>query len=229
MQSQVNTHLERERASPRTVATPFLFTSGELVSLADIVPSARAKIAPVNTEEIPVGNSVDSTVQHLVGSGIQRCITIVTNGVPLGHIQTAIPAEGLSQPFLVTMQNGQQVLTVPSGVAAEETIVEEEEEEAMESWPLTKKLRLEELTSRGEAGTEKELLQRQLQEANRRAQEYRYQLLRKEKEAEQYRLQLEAMAHQQPKGVDFTVVGEMAEVTSMVITEREREVREMRE
>lgn len=37
------------------------------------------------------------------------------------------------------------------------------------------------------------------------------------------------MAHQQPKGVDFTVVGEMAEVTSMVITEREREAREMRE
>uniref|UniRef100_A0A8D1AW06 GA binding protein transcription factor subunit beta 2 n=1 Tax=Sus scrofa TaxID=9823 RepID=A0A8D1AW06_PIG len=49
-------------------------------------------------------------------------------------------------------------------------------------------------------GTERELLQQQLQEANRRAQEYRNQLLKKEQEAEQYRLKLEAMARQQPNG-----------------------------
>lgn len=42
-----------------------------------------------------------------------------------------------------------------------------------------------------------ELLQRQLQEANRKAQEYRQQLLRKEQEAEEYRIKLEAMAQSQ--------------------------------
>lgn len=68
-------------------------------------------------------------------------------------------------------------------------------------------------------GSERELLQQQLQEANRRAQEYRHQLLRKEQEAEQYRLRLEAMARQQPNGVDFTVVEEVAEVDAVVVTE----------
>ena len=68
-------------------------------------------------------------------------------------------------------------------------------------------------------GSERELLQQQLQEANRRAQEYRHQLLRKEQEAEQYRLRLEAMARQQPNGVDFTVVEEVAEVDAVVMTE----------
>uniref|UniRef100_A0A8C0R0C2 GA binding protein transcription factor subunit beta 2 n=1 Tax=Canis lupus dingo TaxID=286419 RepID=A0A8C0R0C2_CANLU len=51
-------------------------------------------------------------------------------------------------------------------------------------------------------GAERELLQQQLQEANRRAQEYRHQLLKKEQEAEQYRLKLEAMARQQKETVD---------------------------
>lgn len=70
-------------------------------------------------------------------------------------------------------------------------------------------------------GSERELLQQQLQEANRRAQEYRHQLLKKEQEAEQYRLRLEAMARQQPNGVDFTVVEEVAEVDAVVVTEGE--------
>lgn len=76
-------------------------------------------------------------------------------------------------------------------------------------------------------GSERELLQQQLQEANRRAQEYRHQLLKKEQEAEQYRLKLEAMARQQqpPNGVDFTVVEEVAEVDAVVVTEGEVEER----
>lgn len=74
-------------------------------------------------------------------------------------------------------------------------------------------------------GSERELLQRQLQEANRRAQEYRHQLLKKEQEAEQYRLKLEAMAQQQPNGVDFTVVEEVAEVDAVVVTEADVEER----
>lgn len=44
---------------------------------------------------------------------------------------------------------------------------------------------------------QQELLQRQLQEANRKAQEYRQQLLQKEQEAEEYRIKLEAMAQSQ--------------------------------
>ncbi|XP_057578706.1 GA-binding protein subunit beta-2 isoform X1 [Hippopotamus amphibius kiboko] len=265
MQSQVNAN--PERANPVTMATPFIFTSGEVVNLASLVSSANTKTtsgdphasstvhfsnsttsvlatlaalaeasaplsnshrATANSEEIIEGNSIDSSIQQVVGSGGQRVITIVTDAVPLGNIQTAIPTGGIGQPFIVTMQDGQQVLTVPAGQVAEETVIEEEAEEA-EKLPLTKKPRIEEMTDSVEEskeGTERELLQQQLQEANRRAQEYRHQLLKKEQEAEQYRLKLEAMARQQPNGVDFTIVEEVAEVDAVVVTEGEMEERE---
>eukprot|EP00069_Balaena_mysticetus_P017965 bmy_11128T0 len=226
MQNQVNAN--PERANPVTMGTPFIFTSGEVVNLASLVSSASTKTTSANSEEIIEGNSVDSSIQQVVGSGGQRVITIVTDGVPLGNIQTAIPTGGIGQPFIVTMQDGQQVLTVPAGQVAEETVIEEEAEEA-EKLPLTKKPRIEEMTNSVEEskeGTERELLQQQLQEANRRAQEYRHQLLKKEQEAEQYRLKLEAMARQQPNGVDFTMVEEVAEVDAVVVTEGEMEERE---
>uniref|UniRef100_A0A2K5JCH9 Uncharacterized protein n=1 Tax=Colobus angolensis palliatus TaxID=336983 RepID=A0A2K5JCH9_COLAP len=179
-----------------------------------------------NSEEIIEGNSVDSSIQQVMGSGGQRVITIVTDGVPLGNIQTSIPTGGIGQPFIVTMQDGQQVLTVPAGQVAEETVIKEEEEEKL---PLTKKPRIGEMTNSVEEskeGNERELLQQQLQEANRRAQEYRHQLLKKEQEAEQYRLKLEAIVRQQPSGVDFTMVEEVAEVNAVVVTEGELEERE---
>ncbi|XP_016071030.1 PREDICTED: GA-binding protein subunit beta-2 isoform X2 [Miniopterus natalensis] len=145
MQNQVNAN--PERANPVTMATPFIFTSGEVVNLASLVSSANTKTTSANSEEIIEGNSVDSSIQQVVGSGGQRVITIVTDGVPLGNIQTAIPTGGIGQPFIVTMQDGQQVLTVPAGQVAEETIIEEEEEEAAEKLqlPLTKKPRVEEM------------------------------------------------------------------------------------
>lgn len=226
MQNQVNAN--PDRANPVTMATPFIFTSGEVVSLASLVSSANTKTTSANSEEIIEGNSVDSSIQQVVGSGGQRVITIVTDGVPLGNIQTAIPTGGIGQPFIVTMQDGQQVLTVPAGQVAEETVIEEEEE-AAEKVPLTKKPRIEEMTDSVEEskdGTERELLQQQLQEANRRAQEYRHQLLKKEREAEQYRLKLEAMARQQPNGVDFAMVEEVAEVDAVVVTKGDLEERE---
>ncbi|XP_015105640.1 GA-binding protein subunit beta-2 isoform X1 [Vicugna pacos] len=266
MQNQVNAN--PERANPVTVATPFIFTSGEVVNLASLVSSANTKTtsgaphassaahfsnstasvlatlaaladasaplssshrAAANSEEIMEGNSVDSSIQQVVGSGGQRVITIVTDGVPLGNIQTAIPTGNIGQPFIVTMQDGQQVLTVPAGQVAEETVIEEEAEET-EKLPLTKKPRIEEMTNsvveESKEGTERELLQQQLQEANRRAQEYRHQLLKKEQEAEQYRLQLEAMARQQPNGVDGTVVEAVAEAGAVAVTGRETADRE---
>ncbi|KAM5161889.1 GA-binding protein subunit beta-2 isoform 3-T6 [Callospermophilus lateralis] len=231
MQNQGNAHPERADSVPNpvTVAAPFIFTSGEVVNLASLVSSTNTKTTSANSEEIVQGNSVDSSIQQVVGSGGQRVITIVTDGVPLGNIQTAIPTGAIGQPFIVTMQDGQQVLTVPAGQVAEETVIEEEEEEELEKLPLAKKPRIEEMANsveEGEEGRERELLQQQLQEANRRAQEYRHQLLKKEQEAEQYRLKLEAMARQQPNGVEFTMVEEVAEVDAVVVTEGEVEERE---
>lgn len=71
-------------------------------------------ISQGNTEEIVEANSVDSAIQQVVGSGGQRVITIVTDGVPLGTLQTAVPTSSLSQPFIVTMEDGQQGTEEPS-------------------------------------------------------------------------------------------------------------------
>ncbi|XP_008826476.1 GA-binding protein subunit beta-2 [Nannospalax galili] len=226
MQNQVSANPERASpvTNPVTVAAPFIFTSGEVVNLTSLVSSANTKATSANLEEIEEGNSLDSSIQQVVGSGGQRVITIVTDGVPLGNIQTTIPTGSIGQPFIVTMQDGQQVLTVPAGQVAEETIIEEEEEEKS----LMKRPRMVEMTNSVEGskeGSERKLLQQQLQEANRRAQEYRHQLLKKEQEAEQYRLKLEAIARQQPNGVDFTIVEEVAEVDAVVVTEGEGEGR----
>ncbi|XP_054511246.1 GA-binding protein subunit beta-2 isoform X6 [Pan troglodytes] len=228
MQNQVNVNPERANpvTDPVSMAAPFIFTSGEVVNLASLISSTNTKTTSANSEEIIEGNSVDSSIQQVMGNGGQRVITIVTDGVPLGNIQTSIPTGGIGQPFIVTVQDGQQVLTVPAGQVAEETVIKEEEEEKL---PLTKKPRIGEKTNSVEEskeGNERELLQQQLQEANRRAQEYRHQLLKKEQEAEQYRLKLEAIARQQPNGVDFTMVEEVAEVDAVVVTEGELEERE---
>lgn len=228
MQSQVNANPERANpvTNPVTVAAPFIFTSGEVVNLASLVSSANTKTTSANLEEIEEGNSLDSSIQQVVGSGGQRVITIVTDGVPLSNIQTTIPTGSIGQPFIVTVQDGQQVLTVPAGQVAEETVIEEEDEEEEKS--LMKRPRMAEMTNSVEEnkeGIERELLQQQLQEANRRAQEYKHQLLKKEQEAEQYRLKLEAMARQQPNGVDFTMVEEVAEVDAVAVIEEEGEGR----
>ncbi|XP_063482399.1 GA-binding protein subunit beta-2 isoform X6 [Symphalangus syndactylus] len=211
-------------------ASTVQFSNSTTSVLATLAALAEASVPLSNshraTEEIIEGNSVDSSIRQVMGNGGQRVITIVTDGVPLGNIQTSIPTGGIGQPFIVTMQDGQQVLTVPAGQVAEETVIKEEEEEKL---PLTKKPRIGEKTNSVEEskeGNERELLQQQLQEANQRAQEYRHQLLKKEQEAEQYRLKLEAIARQQPNGVDSTMDEEVAEVDAVVVTEGELEERE---
>ncbi|KAK1342676.1 LOW QUALITY PROTEIN: hypothetical protein QTO34_015442 [Cnephaeus nilssonii] len=79
MQNQVNAN--PERANSVTVATPFIFTLGEVVNLDSLVSSTNTKTTSANSEEIIEGNSVDSSIQQVVGSGGQRVITIVTDGV----------------------------------------------------------------------------------------------------------------------------------------------------
>uniref|UniRef100_UPI00398F45A5 GA-binding protein subunit beta-2b isoform X3 n=1 Tax=Pristiophorus japonicus TaxID=55135 RepID=UPI00398F45A5 len=166
------------------------------------------QILTAATEEVVTADSVDSAIQQVVGSGGQRVITIVTDGgIPLGNLQAGI---NTGQPFIVTMQDGQQVLTVPASHVEEETIITEE--------MATKKQCLETVFNHSESMEkdandclERELLQKQLHEANRKAQEYRQQLLKKEQEAEEYRMRLEAIARLHTTAEEITVVEEVTD------------------
>ncbi|XP_063482401.1 GA-binding protein subunit beta-2 isoform X8 [Symphalangus syndactylus] len=204
MQDQVNVNPERANpvTDPVTMAAPFIFTSGEVVNLASLISSTNTKTTS--------GDPHASTVQfsNSTTSVLATLAALAEASVPLSNSHRAT------------------VLTVPAGQVAEETVIKEEEEEKL---PLTKKPRIGEKTNSVEEskeGNERELLQQQLQEANQRAQEYRHQLLKKEQEAEQYRLKLEAIARQQPNGVDSTMDEEVAEVDAVVVTEGELEERE---
>ncbi|KAM9514984.1 GA-binding protein subunit beta-2 isoform 1-T1 [Guaruba guarouba] len=155
------------------------------------------------------GNSVDSALQEVLGSGGQRVIAIVSDSISLGSLQTALPSSGLSQPFILSMQDGQQVLTVPAGQVAEEAALEDRGYAEEEDQPLAKKQKVEQNaydSGEDKDSVEREVLQQQLQEANRKAQEYRSQLLKKEQEAEEYRLRLAAMGRQQPSPAEPLVV-----------------------
>ncbi|XP_015279986.1 PREDICTED: GA-binding protein subunit beta-2 [Gekko japonicus] len=217
MQNQVNPHQDRMTSIPGTVTVgqPFILTSGGVLSLASIVSSAATKPTRAISEEIVETRLADSPLQHMFSSGGQRVIAIVTDGIPLSGLRTAIPAGGLSQPFIITMQNGQQVLTVPAGQVAEEMVVEEQSEEnhVVEEEELpAKKIKVEEDGDDYEESqddSEREALQLQLQEANRKAQEYRSWLWKKEREAERYRLKLEAMAGHQTNGTEAEEGGEV--------------------
>ncbi|CDQ69730.1 unnamed protein product [Oncorhynchus mykiss] len=144
------------------------------------------------SEDAIAADSVDSAIQHVVGDGGQRVITIVTD--QHGNLQPA----GLGQQFFVTMQ-GQQMVAVPTGQITEEVVEQEPypsparkrriEPAAILTRPKDKKAK--------SGDSSREQLQKQLQEANRKAQEYRTQLLQKEQEAEQYRLRLEEAIEQQ--------------------------------
>ncbi|XP_054854352.1 GA-binding protein subunit beta-2 [Eublepharis macularius] len=212
-------------ASGNSHVSPVQFpnsTTSVLATLAAIAeasgPLSSSNRPPAASEEITEASSVGVPLQHVIGSGGQRVITIVANGVPLSSLQTAIPARGISQPFIVTLQNGQQVLTVPAGQVAEETVLEEQMEEnhvAEAEEPPAKKIKTEEVENdleESQDNSERAILQLQLREASRKAWEYRSQLLKKEQEAKQYRLRLEALATQQANG---TEAEEAAEVNSM--------------
>ncbi|XP_063140447.1 GA-binding protein subunit beta-1 isoform X8 [Rattus norvegicus] len=152
MQNQINTNPE----SPDTVtihaATPqFIIGPGGVVNLTDetgvsavqfgnsstsvlatlaalaeaSAPLSNSSETPVATEEVVTAESVDGAIQQVVSSGGQQVITIVTDGIQLGNLHS-IPTSGMGQPIIVTMPDGQQVLTVPATDIAEETVISEE-------------------------------------------------------------------------------------------------------
>ncbi|KAM6904207.1 GA-binding protein subunit beta-2a [Lycodopsis pacificus] len=156
---------------------------GGVVNLAELLNKANAG----DSEEAMAASALDANIQHatVVNEGGQRVITIVTD--QHGNLQTT---GGMAPPFFVTMQHGQQMLAVPANAVTEEVVTEEPQA------PPTRKRKLEITNNHNDSG-ETELLQRQLQEANRKAQEYRQQLMCKEQEAEEYRVKLEAMSQSQ--------------------------------
>ncbi|XP_028649792.1 GA-binding protein subunit beta-2b isoform X2 [Erpetoichthys calabaricus] len=213
MQNQVNMNPDQSNSisNPVTISSPqFIFSSGGVVNLSELVSSSTTKTTS-ETEELISADTVDSALQHMVGSGGQRVIAIVTD--QHGNLQTS----SLGQQFIVTMQDGQQVIAVPGNQMAEEVLEEEP------SLPA-KKRRVEAIINHIDTGDkekeslEREMLQKQLIEANRKAQEFRQQLLKKEQEAEQCRLKLAAMAHIHANGniqeVDLSVEEEGEEVVT---------------
>ncbi|XP_035243232.1 GA-binding protein subunit beta-2b isoform X3 [Anguilla rostrata] len=226
MQNQVNVNPENNVSggTMATIASPqFIFSTAGVVNLSDLISttarstsgesvsttSVLATLAALaeasgpmansnrtgDLEEVTAADSVDSAIQHMVGDGGQRVITIVTD--QHGNLQSG----GLGQQFYVTMQHGQQMVAVPASQITEEVV-----EEEMQPPPARKRRQdpAANLTEpKDKEPVEKdsrELLQKQLQEANRKAHEYRQQLLQKEQEAERYRLRLEAIAHGQTNG-----------------------------
>ncbi|XP_067827322.1 GA-binding protein subunit beta-1 isoform X4 [Heptranchias perlo] len=163
----------------------------------------------IATEEVVTADSVDSAIQQVVSSGGQQVITIVTDDIQLSNLQAA--SDSMNQPIIVTMQDGQQVLTVPATDIAEETVITEEPVmkrrcvEIIENHADTTEIEIQEnsgpetcILHTVQFSEEKEVLQKQLEEANREAQKYRQQLLEKEQEAEAYRQKLEAIGHLHP-------------------------------
>ncbi|KAK1339682.1 hypothetical protein QTO34_018236, partial [Cnephaeus nilssonii] len=118
MQNQINTNPE----SPDTVmihaAKPQFITGlGGVVNLTDETVVA--------TEEVVTAESVDGAIQQEVSSGGQQVITIVTDGIQLGNVYST-RTSGIGQPIIVTMPDGQQVLTVPATDIAEEMVISKE-------------------------------------------------------------------------------------------------------
>ncbi|KAI7799167.1 GA-binding protein subunit beta-2a [Triplophysa rosa] len=212
MQNQVNRNAEMSitngSGTQQFIIQGVPNIQGGVVNLADFIKTSSG-----DTEEAIAVSALDSGIQQVVNESGQRVITILTD--QHGNLQT----NGLGQPFFVTMQDGRQVLAVSTNQIAEEVVEDSE--------PPARKRKIEESSNHAEAG-ETEHLQWQLQEANRKAQSYRQQLIRKEQEAEEYRMKLEAMSNGQTNGTsDLSqeqVVFVQEEVGIEEATEGEEEV-----
>ncbi|KAM8840201.1 GA-binding protein subunit beta-2a isoform 1-T2 [Spinachia spinachia] len=241
MQNQVNMNQVSMNVETSTTNQPQFIIQGipgiqgGVVNLAELLNKANAGSIPANTrtpplfsfspealtfERVPPGdseeamaaNALDSNIQHatVVNEGGQRVITIVTD--QHGNLQTT---GGMAPPFFVTMQHGQQMLAVPANAVTEEVVTEEPQA------PPSRKRKLE-VTNNHDSG-ETELLQRQLLEANRKAQEYRQQLMRKEQEAEEYRVKLEAMSQSQANNAAAVAAANAASPEEVVGGEEDEE------
>ncbi|XP_067246810.1 GA-binding protein subunit beta-1 [Chanodichthys erythropterus] len=201
MQNQINTNPESPDTLTIHTATPqFIIGPGGVVNLAGLVsPGNSSKSA----DELITADTVDGAIQQVVSSGGQQVITIVTDGIQLGNLQTGT---GISQPIIVTMPDGQQVLTVSDTEVAEETVISDEpsvkrqrvKEEDDDQMIETQDIQIQQTLSLDDF-QEKVALLKQLEEANREAQKYRQQFLKKEQEAEAYRQKLEAITRQSAK------------------------------
>lgn len=67
MNSQVTANSKRATrvTNSMTVAIPFIFASGEVINLANLISSANTKTTSANSEDIIEGNSVHISVQEL--------------------------------------------------------------------------------------------------------------------------------------------------------------------
>ncbi|TRY74341.1 hypothetical protein DNTS_032035 [Danionella cerebrum] len=184
MENQVNRNAEASiingNSTPQFIIQGVPNIQGGVVNLADFMKATSG-----DTEEAIAVSALDSSIQQVVNESGQRVITILTD--QHGNLQT----NGVGQPFFVTMQDGRQVLAVPANQITEEVIAESE--------PPARKRKVEISPSKAESENT-EHLQWQLEEANRKAQAYRQQLLRKEQEAEEYRIKLAAMENGQSNG-----------------------------
>ncbi|XP_026856992.2 GA-binding protein subunit beta-2b isoform X2 [Electrophorus electricus] len=213
MQNQVNMNHDENLFSdtPTPTANPqFIISSSGVVNLSDIVLT-NSKTILGEPEGVITADPVDSGIQHLVKEDGQSVITIVTN-------QQHNPQPGnLGQKFFVTMQ-GQQIVAVSTDQIEEEIVTEDH------TLPSSRKRKLEPSVNHTDP-THKGLddrdtrtkLEQQLKEANRKAQEYRQQLLRKEQEAEHYRLRLAAMSNGQDNSTSIETQEEV------VVQEEEEE------
>ncbi|XP_069481071.1 GA-binding protein subunit beta-1 isoform X3 [Ambystoma mexicanum] len=183
-----------------------------LAALAEAsAPLSNSSDTPVvASEEVVTAESVDGAIQQVVSSGGQQVITIVTDGIHLSNLQSGLQTGGMGQPIIVTMPDGQQVLTVPATDLVEETVISDEPPtkrqciEIMENRVESSEIQIPEtsgseiyILNTQEFSQERESLQKQLDEANREAHKYRQQLLKKEQEAEAYRQKLAAMTRLQ--------------------------------
>ncbi|XP_053468937.1 GA-binding protein subunit beta-2a [Ictalurus furcatus] len=164
MQKQMNRNAES------SIAPQFIIQGG-VINIADLVKPNSG-----NGEDAVAVSALD---QQVMSDSGQRVVTIVTD--QQGHLQTR-----LTQPLYVTMQNGRQVLALPSSQFTQESLDEEAE-------PPVRRRKIEVVSANHIDTRDTEQLQRRLAEANMAAQLYRQQLLQKEQEAEEYRMQLEAI------------------------------------
>ncbi|KAI2647821.1 GA-binding protein subunit beta-1 [Labeo rohita] len=198
MQNQINTNPESpDTLTIHTAAPQFIIGPGGVVNLAGLVsPANGSKSTVVAAEEVITADSVDGAIQQVVSSGGQQVITIVTDGIQLGNLQTGT---GISQPIIVTMPDGQQEVAEETVISDEPTVkrqrVKEEDDDPMTE---TQDIQIQQTLSL-EDFQEKVALLKQLEEANREAQKYRQQFLKKEQEAEAYRQKLEAITRQSAK------------------------------